>query len=461
MKKRIIIAVCFVLSVIMLLTSCNDNVSPNETESASEASEASIVLFNEDGSLNYTIVRPTKCSARVENEISNMCSVIGKLSDKELNIKIDSLDEVDDDGICRNGDKEILLGKTNRAETNEVLSSLSEDEYAMRIINDKIVVVGSSDIATQKAIEEFRNKYISKFEKGKQTVIEKSSTFSGFYDGVVDLCEGAELRVMTLNVALSGDEPSKRIEHIINLIEQYEPDIFCLQECNAFMHTNLVYKLKTNYGIAFEKHQDSDVYIYTPILYRKDKINLVEGGGEWLDSRYVGTNTKCLSWGVFELNSTDEKFFVLSLHGAVLNNSYSGYENKSKEELQAEETKMRADNVRQMLDVEKSIQKKYGKLPAIFAGDFNFAKNELPYQVATNAGLTEAEVSATVSKMPGYKTTHSVGEPPTTEARYSIDHIFYYPESIKAYVHYVGVKTEDELWASDHLMVYSDVEILG
>jgi endonuclease/exonuclease/phosphatase family metal-dependent hydrolase len=353
------------------------------------------------------------------------------------------------------------LGKTNRAETNEVLSSLSEDEYAMRIINDKIVVVGSSDIATQKAIEEFRNKYISKFEKGKQTVIEKSSTFSGFYDGVVDLCEGAELRVMTLNVALSGDEPSKRIEHIINLVEQYEPDIFCLQECNAFMHTNLVYKLKTNYGIAFEKHQDSDVYIYTPILYRKDKIKLVEGGGEWLDSRYVGTNTKCLSWGVFELNSTDEKIFVLSLHGAVLNNSYSGYENKSKEELQAEETKMRADNVRQMLDVEKSIQKKYGKLPAIFAGDFNFAKNELPYQVATNAGLTEAEVSATVSKMPGYKTTHSVGEPPTTEARYSIDHIFYYPESIKAYVHYVGVKTEDELWASDHLMVYSDVEILG
>ena len=67
MKKRIIIAVCFVLSVIMLLTSCNDNVSPNETESASEASEASIVLFKEDGSLNYTIVRPTKCSARVEN----------------------------------------------------------------------------------------------------------------------------------------------------------------------------------------------------------------------------------------------------------------------------------------------------------------------------------------------------------------------------------------------------------
>jgi hypothetical protein len=63
--------------------------------------------------------------------------------------------------------------------------------------------------------------------------------------------------------------------------------------------------------------------------------------------------------------------------------------------------------------------------------------------------------------MPGYKTTHSVGEPPTTEARYSIDHIFYYPESIKAYVHYVGVKTEDELWASDHLMVYSDIEILG
>ena len=51
MKKRIIIAVCFVLSVIMLLTSCNDNVSPNETESASEALEASIVLFNEDGSL--------------------------------------------------------------------------------------------------------------------------------------------------------------------------------------------------------------------------------------------------------------------------------------------------------------------------------------------------------------------------------------------------------------------------
>ena len=460
MIKKFLKMICLVLSFMFILASCNDT-GTSDSEGSSGSAENTLTLLNADGSTDYTIVRAARCSDNVMEVISNMYIALNKSLDTEIQIKIDAIDEVDEYGICRNNNKEILIGKTNRAESQEVLSSLGEDEYAMRIVNGKIVIVGSSDIATKKAIEEFCSKYIVRIEKGRSFEMALDSKYSGFYDGVVDLCKGSELRIMTLNVALDNYEPLKRRDHIINLVSKYDPDIFCLQECNAFMYSNLIYQLKNDYGVAFEKHENSDIYIYTPILYRKGRVSLIEGGGEWLDSRYLGTNTKSLSYGVFELNSTKEKFSVISLHGAVLGNSYTGYEDWTKAELDALATKWRADNVRQMLDVEKNLEKKYGSLPIMFAGDFNFAKNELPYQVITNAGLTEAELSATVSRMPGYKTTHAVGENPATDARYSIDHIFYYPESIKAYAHYVGVKTEDELWASDHLMVYADVEILG
>ena len=272
---------------------------------------------------------------------------------------------------------------------------------------------------------------------------------------VISVHQDADMRIMTLNVSLNNDEPDVRKTHILNLIQKYEPTVLCLQECNAGSYTRIVEALADRYSVAFRTHSDSDILIYTPILYRKDRVELIEGGGGWLDARYTGTNTKSYSWAVLQFKNGGKTFAVTNLHGAVTSKDYPGYENYSNEQLLQLANQWTIDNVRQLFDIIASIRQTHGNIPTLSAGDFNFNSSSEAYAAAIKGGLVEAETHATVSRCVGYRTTHTPG----TAARLgaSIDHIFYFYESVTAYVHYVGATTEDELAASDHLMVYADV----
>ena len=55
---------------------------------------------------------------------------------------------------------EILIGKTNRAESVEALNGIEGYGYTIRVINNKIVVVGSTNVLTMKALEYFEDKYL-------------------------------------------------------------------------------------------------------------------------------------------------------------------------------------------------------------------------------------------------------------------------------------------------------------
>ena len=48
--------------------------------------------------------------------------------------------------------KEILVGNTNRAESAEVYASLGESEYAVRIVNNKLVIAGDSSDSLRYAV---------------------------------------------------------------------------------------------------------------------------------------------------------------------------------------------------------------------------------------------------------------------------------------------------------------------
>lgn len=272
---------------------------------------------------------------------------------------------------------------------------------------------------------------------------------------VIPLYQDADLRMMSLNVYLNESEPELRKQHILNLVNKYTPDVFCLQECNKGSYTRIVDELADRYSVAFRTHEDSGVLIYTPILYRKDRIELIESGGGWLDARYTGTNTKSYSWAVLRIKDNPKVFAVTNLHGAIASNSYTGYESYTAEQLAVLQSEWNVDNVRQMLDICASIRQKYGSTPTLFAGDFNFNDTSLAYAKAIESGLVEAETHATISRCTGYRTTHTPGS--AARLGKSIDHIFYTPATVTAYTHYIGSTTEDELSASDHLMIYADV----
>ena len=266
---------------------------------------------------------------------------------------------------------------------------------------------------------------------------------------------------MTLNVNFNGRDTTEGLgrstTYIANLINTNRPTVIGFQEYASGCYTTIGSAISDDYDVAISKHTGENTVIYTPIYYRKDTLELVDAGGGWLDSRYTGTKTKSYSWAVLKFKDTEKIFAVTNYHGAVASKSYSGYENYTDGQIAALQEEWTYDNVRQLFDIIASIKSEHGDIPVVCVGDFNFNNTAPAYAKAIAGGLVEAETCATISKCTGYKTTHTWG----TAAGYgaSIDHIFYYPESVEAYVHYIGKTTEDELYASDHLMVYADIVI--
>ncbi len=61
--------------------------------------------------------------------------------------------------------KEILVGKTNRVETQNTLAMIRAKDYAIAFENDRIVITGGTDAAVEQAVDYFIEKYIDSANK--------------------------------------------------------------------------------------------------------------------------------------------------------------------------------------------------------------------------------------------------------------------------------------------------------
>lgn len=455
--------ISFFLICATLFTGCQNQSNANTdvtTESQTlKAVEEYLSVIDANGNSEFRIVRASGANGDV---LDAAIALYRRLSNKyKVVLPLVADNANGETGTVSNDAYEVLIGATNRAESQELLATLGADDYTICVKGNKLMIVGGSDAATVYAVDVFLKNTVSSASAEVGIVINVNEPIIGKYESnALALHEDADLRIMTLNVSLENSEPDTRKDSVLKLVEKYAPDVLCLQECNKGWYSRVVNVLDSgDYGVAFQTHTDgSGVKIYTPILYKADRLKLVETGGGWLDSRYTGTNTKSYSWAVLQLKDSGKTFAVTNLHGAVASRSYTGYENYTDEQLGALQSQWTVDNVRQMIDVIASIRQKHGNIGFLSAGDFNFDCNSPAYAYAKANSWVEAETHATVSKVTGYRTTHTPG----TAARLgtSIDHIFYSPEHVTALVHYIGAKTVDELAASDHLMVYADVKIL-
>lgn len=460
-NKLFITLISFFLICATLFTGCQTEPDPNtDTENqTTDAIAEYLTVIDANGNSEFRIVRASNDDKDVFDAAVNLYTRIKSKYKSNLLLVADTGNG--ETGTVSNDAYEILIGGTNRAESQEALAALGENDYIICVKGNKLVIVGGSDTATVYAVDVFLKKVVSAASADVGLQIKADEPITGKYkSNTVALQDGADLRIMTLNVSLENSDPDTRKDVVLKLVEKYAPDVLCLQECNKGWYSRVVNVLDSgDYGVAFQTHTDgSGVKIYTPILYKADRLKLVETGGGWLDSRYTGTNTKSYSWAVLQLKDSGKTFAVTNLHGAIASRSYTGYENYTDDQLITLQAEWCVDNVRQMIDVIASIRQKHGNIGFLSAGDFNFDCNFAAYAYAKANGWVEAETHATVSKVTGYRTTHTPGTAARTGT--SIDHIFYSPEYVTALVHYIGAKTVDELAASDHLMVYADVKIL-
>ncbi len=248
-------------------------------------------------------------------------------------------------------------------------------------------------------------------------------------------------------------EDKKGDNECVEIILRYLPDILGLQECNSAVHSKVLKNLPEFYAFANKTHTNKSTVNYTPIIYNTELFTLLKSDLVWLRGRYTGTNTKSLNWAVFE-DKNGQKFALINYHGAVCSNSYSGFENYTSAQLSAQANEWKLDNVVQIIEIKNAIISEFGDIPIMVSGDNNFNSNSQQYINMSADGFVDAEVTARVSRVTGYKTSYSYGTIPGEGL--SIDHVFGL-NNVDFVVHYI-VRGDDVWKASDHCPVYVDFD---
>ena len=84
----------------------------------------------------------------------------------------------------KQAEPEILIGMTDRAESIEVYNSFDGDGFAIRVINNKIVIAGTTNLLTMHAVQYFMDKYLA--GKSNTTVLSvHESAFSDEIESVI------------------------------------------------------------------------------------------------------------------------------------------------------------------------------------------------------------------------------------------------------------------------------------
>jgi len=205
---------------------------------------------------------------------------------------------------------------------------------------------------------------------------------------------------------------------------------------------------------------------YTPIIYRSDKLELVDTeylryptAIEGLPGKYNDTGSKGATVGVFRIKENGKMFIFLTTHlwfkrGNPEHPKYYPGSNEA-----------RAYQMRLAKEMIEKYRRIYGEIPTVFVGDVNAGsdyKELLP--VMWEGGYTHAHDEATdfATDDDGFNTLTTKGPGQWRHLHYlhnAYDHIIVkdFPEgSIKRFDRYMP---DYYLYISDHAPVYIDVEL--
>lgn len=137
------------------------------------------------------------------------------------------------------------------------------------------------------------------------------------------------------------------------------------------------------YQEACEEYNDRN---YTPVFYKKDKFNFVDGG-YFLYEGLNDANSKSVTWAVLEEKATATKFAVISTH------FWWKFDSEK-------DNQQRLRNVEQLQEICDFIIEKHN-VPVVVGGDLNNGKNseqgEEPYEYMKQKGFMDTRLYADVT----------------------------------------------------------------
>ena len=148
-KILVVVALCLVLTFLLAVTACR------KKDGDKDSTEPGALIAGTAGS-EFSIVYPSRWE---DNEMNAATDLKYAFSEA-----YESIPKMIDDSKPDSG-YEILIGNTNRAESASVLEGLNDYGWAVRVIDNKIVINAKNNLFLSDAVEHFIATYIGKEEQ--------------------------------------------------------------------------------------------------------------------------------------------------------------------------------------------------------------------------------------------------------------------------------------------------------
>ena len=478
MKKLIFI----LLTLPLLLASCVQGEAPapettaaEETTLTEETTEAipaelSISIAGTDISEYIIIHNGSKAASEAARELR---AAISKAVGCTLQVKSHTAKETE---------HEILVGKTNRAESAEVRAAFSRPNlyYSVRTVGNKLVVMGEGTTTLEKLTEELSAYFVSlptapvaiegEIISGDViSVLDKSGT------NVIERAEGTDLRVFHWNMAAPYLDPNvttppvvytdnvTRGQDIADMILQFMPDIITTNEFYASHNGNTVFfdavmDELSEYYVCLESPYDKDKpeagadaikgkTINSNIIYRKD-IGLEVISSSWRYSTQKTSTSANNPMGYVYYHGSHTAVFSYKGQKFILSTAHYADSRSSSQWAQ--------EQLAAIADAQSAFA---SPLPVILTGDLytSFSSSSgSGYNYISSKGYLDAQRNALVNanKNTAYGTFHKIGERQSN--RISEDFVWYTSELQALLFKVLSNQVSDD--ASDHYPVMADLK---
>ncbi len=149
--KRFLKTMLVILGILAVFASCGDNTTTNSNLIDELSGDLTPIV--ENGKTSYAVVRAANGSKLESSLAVDLRKAITDNTGVDLAISNDSVSDP--------AEFEILVGKTNRQESQDVYANLKENEYVIKWVGKKLVIAGYDDNMMGRAYDFFINTFIS------------------------------------------------------------------------------------------------------------------------------------------------------------------------------------------------------------------------------------------------------------------------------------------------------------
>lgn len=217
------------LSIIVFAGCSNDRTGPDATSDSSGfesdtdgATEALAVKvrFTENGATDYRIITPLSAEGTLLLSSVNLQTWLKKATGIRFETGNDYYNTSNEN--YQFPKHEILVGRTNRPESEELFNGLAYDDYVIAVKNEKLIIIGGNDDATAQAVAEF-SKSIDKLESGEDLTLEEGILKSYDHDYGITSMKIGGIDISEFKVIYQSSQRSRyslAAEKFVNFVQK-------------------------------------------------------------------------------------------------------------------------------------------------------------------------------------------------------------------------------------------------